>query len=340
MVLRRDLIRLCGYPLVLAMAGAPALAGSGRWTEWRRRFVRDGRVVDALQSGISHSEGQAYALLAAQAFGDEEAFRAIEGWTAHHLAVRDDSLMAWKWVPSAEANVADWHNATDGDLFRAWALLRASRDSGWTGFADLAVRIARDIADLCLAPDPRAPDELLLLPGAESRRDTNRVLFNASYIMPRALRELGEASSDPRLVRAADHGETVLVELAATGLVPNWVDVTTGGFAPPAEHAFRWGYDALRVPLYLSWSGRRGHPAVALSRDLARSARREGFVAVEVAPDRTVLHESDSPGYLAIPALTECLRIDRLETAVPQPYYPAILDLFSEIAFREGGCQV
>ena len=32
--------------------------------------------------------------------------------------------MAWKWVPDPHTNVADWHNATDGDLLRAWALLR------------------------------------------------------------------------------------------------------------------------------------------------------------------------------------------------------------------------
>ena len=100
-----------------------------QWQQWQRRYVSFGRVIDAQQGGISHSEGQGYGLLLAQAHGDRQAFDEIDAWTRHHLAIRDDRLMAWKWQPGPGNNVADWHNATDGDLFRAWALLRGGLSS-------------------------------------------------------------------------------------------------------------------------------------------------------------------------------------------------------------------
>ena len=307
------------------------------WPGWKARFLLpEGRVVDPEQDGISHSEGQGYGLLLAQAAGDETTFRQIEDWTARHLAIRQDALMGWKWQAEGGGRVSDWHNATDGDLFRAWALLRASRDSGWTGVEGVAARIARDLAEICLAPDPRAPQEWLLLPGAEARRDGGRVLLNPSYFMLRALRELGEAFGQPRLIRSADHAETVLAELADQGFLPDWIDRTAEGFAPPAEHDLRWGYDALRIPLYLIWSGRAGHPAVAVAADLMDRAALPGHLALRLNPEGVVGAESDSPGYLAIRALADCDGPPSPGTT--EPYYPATLGLLARVALREGAC--
>ncbi len=80
--------------------------------------MRVAGVIDDGNDGISHSEGQAYGLLLAQALGDRDAFRRIEGWTQSKLAIRPDGLMAWKWQADG---VADLRNATDGDILRAWA---------------------------------------------------------------------------------------------------------------------------------------------------------------------------------------------------------------------------
>lgn len=189
--------------------------------------------MDVQQGGISHSEGQAYGLLLAQASGDEASFRLIEEWPRKHLALRRDHLMGWKWEPaSTSGTLLDWRNATDGDLFRAWALLRATRDSQWNGYESRYHDIAQSLVDLCLAPDPRAPSEWLLTPGAEARRVPGQVLVNPSYFMTRALRELGAATGQDALVRCADHAETVLSEMAATGFLADWVDVTETGFSP------------------------------------------------------------------------------------------------------------
>ncbi|MCA0995525.1 glycosyl hydrolase family 8 [Alloyangia pacifica] len=333
---------LAGLTALTCSAAPAATAESSSeqcWRLWRARFMQpDGRVIDDLQGGTSHSEGQGYGLLLAQAHGDERSFRNMEEWTAHNLAIRDDRLMAWQWIPRRRDNIEDWHNATDGDLFRAWALLRAARDSGWHEYYDTAMAIARDIARLCLAPDPRAPQELILRPGAEARMAPNRVLFNPSYIMPRALRELGEAAGEPKLIRAADHGERLLAELAREPVLPDWIDVTEAGFDAPQEHELRSSYDAIRIPLYLTWSGRTAHPAVASALAGFDAAGPGGKVAVALGPAGKVRAVSDSAGYRAIAALARCAPLPpatRQDSA--QSYYPATLQLLANVAVRERG---
>lgn len=313
--------------------GRPARAQrAGAWEAWKARFLApDGRVIDQLQDGASHSEGQGYGMLIAQAFGDRSAFAAMDGWAARVLDIRGDGLMAWRWQPGATPAVADRATATDGDLFRAWALLRAERQSGWAEAAGRAGRIAEALAARCLAPDPRAPAEPLLAPAAESPRDSQGVLFNPSYVMSRALRELGAAFDSPALIRAADHGETVLRELTEGGLVPDWTLVTPAGFRAAEGYSTHHGYDALRVALYLVWSGRRDHPAVAARAQLPAA---EGGVPTVVQRDGTVLTRSSYPGYAALNALVTC----RPQPSTPseEPYYPATLGLMAEIAAREG----
>ncbi|QFT63321.1 glycosyl hydrolase family 8 [Roseivivax sp. THAF30] len=312
-------------------------AFAGRWDAWKSRFLRDdGRVSDPEQGGISHSEGQGYGLLLAQAAGDRVAFESIERWTIRHLLVRQDPLMAWRWTPDAGIAGEDWITATDGDLFRAWALLRASRDSGWPIDAGSWQEICGAIEDLCLANDPRAPSEPLLKPSAESRVTDRRVLFNPSYIMPRALRELGEAASRPRLIQAADHGQTCLAELAIRGFVPDWIDVTSQGYAVPADRVTAASYDAMRAGLFLRWSGVSDHPALSRMQDFFGPPE-TGRVIVARDENGRPIQTSDLPGYLAMARLTQCVAEPRNPAhALSEAYFPSTLHMFVDLAKREG----
>lgn len=330
---RRFLASLLMVPPSVRLARAEA--ESDGWRQWVQSFVTDdGRVVDDGQGGISHSEGQGYGLLLAQAFGDRDTFERLESWAAANLCIRQDALMAWKW--STSGGVEEWQNATDGDLFRAWALLRAERDSGWGARMPLARAILDDVLALCVGTDPRTEDELLLTPGAEALRTPERLLVNPSYFLTRAMRELGDVIGDARLVRAADHGETLLAELAAAGMLPDWLTLTPEGITAPEHHAFRFGFDALRIPLYLVWSGRAAHPAVAMAMRLMERARSPGHLAVTLDPSGQVVAESNLPGFIAIRKLVRGTPVT-VEAAdiASQPYYPATLQLLCAVAQRE-----
>lgn len=320
---------VASLPCMAALPAWAQLPHEAAWRDWKAAYLRgDGRVVDEENEGISHSEGQAYGLLLAQAWGDRAAFEQIEDWTRMNLAKRNDTLLAWKWQ---HGDIVDRRNATDGDLLRAWALLRASRDSGWGEHAGKTAPICRALVASCLAPDPRAPGEWLLKPASHMRADPSAVIVNPSYYMLRALIELGEATGQIALLRTAAHGEGLLADPEA---LRDWIAVTPDGIEAAPNLSEDFGWDALRLPLYLLWSGRRAHPAVNTSSTRFAAATLEGHVATVTDPAGRPLVQSDAAGFRAVAALAA-----GRPPVMPEPgqgYYADTLALLAQIAWREG----
>ena len=314
------------------------------WQAWKRFHTSStGRVIDRLQDNISHSEGQGYALLVAEALGDREGFDLILDWTLQNLAVRDDALLAWRWHPADGGGVTDRNNASDGDIFAAWALLRAADRFDEPRYRKLAVAIAADLVATCLRQDPHTPEGLLLLPGATGFEDADGLVVNPAYYMLRAMRELGAALDQPALVLAAADGNALLSALARERLVPDWVRITPRGFAPVAGKSVAFGYEAMRVPLYLVWSRLPGHMAVARAAAAYRETVADGVEEVPVVIEPAtgaVSATSPDPGYRALAALSLCAEGASITGLMPaftagQPYYPSILHLLSLLAQRE-----
>ncbi|MEI4487813.1 glycosyl hydrolase family 8 [Frigidibacter sp. MR17.14] len=309
------------------------------WQAWRTgRLTSEGRVIDHEQQDASHSEGQAYGLLLAEAAGDLAAVEAIEAWTEANLMVRQDRLMGWRWLP--DNAVHDWNTASDGDLLRAWGLVRAARRWDRADLLDRARGIAGDLAAICLRPDPRRPDAgaRLLLPGARDFESPAGLLLNPSYLMPRAMREIATATGIAQWQAAADASLALLAEIAGQGLPPDWIGLGPQGFFPAPDRSDRAGYDALRVPLYLAWSGARDHPAVTAM--TAGALSDDGTTAAVVRDRDGRWHESSTlPGYRAIPALVRCQPLPDFDPG--QPYYPATLQALCDLAARDSAdyCQ-
>jgi endoglucanase len=307
-------------------------------------LAADGRVVDSLQQGSSHSESQSYGLLLAATVGDAAAFDLIDAWTMRHLAVRDDRLLAWRWLPDQSPNVPDRNNASDGDLFHAWALVRAATTLDRPALVDRAAGIAQDLAAACILPHPNGTEAVIFLPAASGFRRGEQVIVNPSYAMPLAMREIAAATGNQRFVRAADDSENLMTSLSASGLVPDWVAIGPTGMAPAEGFSFNNGYEALRVAPFLVWSGRSDHSAVAIQADAYRRATQiDVSAAIPTVMERTsgdVLERSPDPGYLAIATLLSCASDPNDPIGVPrfvaaQPYYPATLHMFCLLALIE-----
>ena len=322
------------------VAGASPLdhetASLSAWEDWKSAFLApDGRVVDALQDMASHSEGQGWAMLLAAHFDDRESFARMFDWTEQFLAVRRDALLSWRWRPIE--GISDYNNASDGDLFYAWALLVAARRFGIEAYAERSAEVARAIDQILVKPAPG--EGLILQPGAERFSENGREILNPSYIMPLALHALGAAFDLPRLGQVADDGEALIGRVALDGLVPDWIAVDGNGWQPASGYSTSYSYDALRVALYLVWSGRFAHPAVVRVRDLLGSGM--GETPVRVVPESLeVLETSASPGYAALSSLirntarsTSAIPMPNFTTA--QPYYPATLHLLVLMVSRD-----
>ncbi|WOI57974.1 glycosyl hydrolase family 8 [Palleronia sp. LCG004] len=328
-----------GGALFSLRASARAAAGaSDDWSAWKAAFLTpEGRIVDALQGDASHSEGQGWGLLLAHAEGDREAFDRILDWTDAHLAQRRDPLLAWRWKPGP--GIDDYNNASDGDLFHAWALLRAARTRDDPRLAERAERVARAIDTILVRPSPLDGDALLLRPAAERFSAPGSETINPSYYMPRALQDLAAAFALPRLAQVSTDGEALLARLARSGPLPDWIAITKGGPAPAKGLSALHSYDAMRAALYLVWSARAAHPAVTASRKLDTT---DG-VPVSVDPATgAVLERSDAPGYAALSALVAATG-QALPAPAPPPfttrqsYYPATLQLLVRLAARDLG---
>jgi endo-1,4-beta-D-glucanase Y len=344
---RRDIILATMAVMGLAQAG-PAFGQTSDlphpltdiWEAWKAAYMEpDGRVVDFLQDGASHSESQGYGLLLAATMQDAAAFDAIDDWTIRHLRIRQDNLLAWRWLPRATPTVPDRNNASDGDLFYAWALIRAAKTLDRPALTERATAIARDLSDTCIQSHPDGSGRLVLTPAAAGfQRDTG-LIWNPSYLMPRAMEDVADATGTDRLRIAARDGKSILADLAARGLVPDWIELRAEGNAPVAGMSDANGYEALRVALFLIWSGVPQHPAVAQQ---ARAYSEAGTVAggTPTVMDRVtgrVLEASADPGYSAISGLVRCAATADEGSFVPsfdpsQPYYPATLQFMTLLA--------
>ena len=314
------------------------------WEAWKASFLQpDGRVVDTLQRGASHSEGQGYGAVLASEFADQAAFQRIFAWTEQNLSVRGDGLLAWRYLHGDANPVPDMNNASDGDLFYAWGLVRAARRFNERSYMARAVQVAQALAAQCIVPNPAVAGETLFAPAAFGFTAPERVVFNPSYVMPLALREVAAATGVVELGIAAQHAEAVMTRLADAGPVPDWVQITPQGMAPAPDFSTAAGYEAMRVPLYLIWSGQNRHMAVTqMMRIYARSVQPGAPIPTRIDPATgAILEASNDSGYRALAGLVSCAgTVGQVGSDMPpfdpqQPYYPATLHLFAMIAANQ-----
>src|SRR4030088_2357389 len=159
----------------------PATLLADGWRQYKERFVTsDGRVVDNANGGISHSEGQGYAMLIAERLDDRPTFEAIWQWTRSNLLVRGDGLAAWRWSPQVP-HVADHNNATDGDLLIAWALAEASDRWDVSEYRETARLIVEDLATKVVTSSRFGPILLPASTGFAGKDQSDAPVVNLSY---------------------------------------------------------------------------------------------------------------------------------------------------------------
>lgn len=323
----------------------PQPAGSAEaWSVWKDRFLmEDGRVVDNRNAGVSHSEGQGYGMLLAVANDDAGAFARIWGWTSINLQLRNDGLMVWRYQPDQAKTTPDLNSASDGDILIAWALARAAGQWQDANYARDARKLARAIR-ANLVRD--VAGSTVLLGGPDWFDHPDHVVVNPSYWIFPAFADLN--AIDPSITWGdLEQSGRRLLDKAAFGrrnLPTDWVRLDRSGRARPSDdknHPQQFGYNAVRVPLYLGWGG--GDVADLLkpySILWPSDADGKRPLVVDVKTGRTV-GTMDEPGYRLIPLFVDCVlnghRIEPgLEGVGPnEGYYPATLNLLTHIALRE-----
>ncbi|WP_200941441.1 glycosyl hydrolase family 8 [Caulobacter sp. Root1455] len=317
--------------------GACAMRDQDGWSTFKADYLAaDGRVIDTGNGGVSHSEGQGYGMLLAEAHGDRAAFDRLWGWTGVNLMRDDVRLFRWRYDPRVPRSGADPNNATDGDILIAWALLRASRRWNDRSYAADSAAIRAAIAKRLVA---EIGGRRVLLPGLDGFRQQDAVIYNPSYFVLPALQAFAAADPAGPWDRLIQDGLTVArdAQFGAQSLPADWVRISaSGAVTPDPGHPPRFGFDAVRAPLYLVWGGVAGQaPATASARFWRRyeGANWPPPAWIDVQTGAKAAFPL-SPGGQAVARLVADLPAQKLKPA-PEDYYSAALGLLAEQAARE-----
>ena len=326
-------VSLAGLFGALAPARAEGSIPAADWTAYKAKFVSpEGRVIDDANGHISHSEGQGYGLLLAVLAGDPATFDSIWTFTKTELLLRDDGLAVWKWDPATTPHVSDSNNASDGDILIAYAAALAGKAWGRDDLTEAATMMAKALGALVIERQGR----LLLLPGAAGYSAEERPdgpVINLSYWVFEAFPVLATLAPETDWAKLAADGRTVLAQalFGPRKLPPEWLSVKTrpkpaDGF--PAE----FGYNALRIPLYLVRGGVTDPVLLGRLRD--GMSGEDGSVSIVTLEAGTVKERLTDAGYTLIPALVSCV-LDKtpvapaLRTFTPTLYFPSTLHLLA-----------
>ncbi|MEL6751958.1 MAG: glycosyl hydrolase family 8 [Pseudomonadota bacterium] len=313
------------------------LDGEPMWASYKERFVKpDGRVVDNANKNVSHSEGQGFAMLLAVAADDADTFASVWSFARDKLGVRKDRLFAWRWTPSrfGKGKVSDTNNATDGDLLIAWALLEAADAGFGDAYRGAAMAIIEDLNGM-ITPHPS--HGLVLRPAAfgfSAKEQNGKQVVNPSYWVFPALDRLKQTSMATEARALVESGLSVVA--SSNHLPADWValDPTEPDILPARNFGTIYSYNAVRVPLYLAWSGHK-----AALEPLMKRWRATEFAQVDTATGKVAEPFADA-GYKAIAAFGECRLSGRrfpkaLRSKLDPLYYPASLHLLSIAALKQ-----
>ena len=297
-------------------------------------------MLDTGNGNVSHSEGQGWGMMAAQACDDPATFATILQWTEANLRRRSyDSLHAWRYKPGDANPVADTNNATDGDLFIAAALARAATRWNRPDYAARAARIATDI----LALVRQAAGRTVLLPGAAGFETSEALTLNQSYYAFALFPDLAALAPSPKWEALRRDGLALMLQgrFGKWQLPPDWLRVAKadGGLSIAPGWPPRFSFDAIRVPLHLAWAGLPAGPLFESFRHYW-TAGHAGPGWVDLRTDTVAPYGAPS-GIRAVAAVALRSANSGITSVIPpvmgaSDYYSAGLILLSRLAIEEG----
>ena len=328
-------LRSCCLTFALAFCcPVPALANTD-WNQFKSAYIENGRVIDKAQNGISHTEGQGMALLLAVQNDDPDTFTQIWEWTQRNLQVREDKLFAWSWSPIVGVN--DLNNASDGDLFIAWALSKAYTKWNEPRYLFAAIQVSQSIREKLLRKTDKG---IVLLPGAMGFEKPDGLKLNLSYWVFPAIDELSNLDPSPDWEGLRLTG-LQLIQEAAFGkwkLPPDWLRLKGNVITPTDDDLF--GYDAVRIPLYLIWGQQAVSSNIRPFQNFWSSFARKPLLPAWVNLNTgEVATYNASAGFQSIASMTiayPTLDSTQLPNFNPsQGYYSSMLSLFTKMALED-----
>ncbi|PSW21938.1 endoglucanase [Photobacterium sanctipauli] len=307
------------------------------WSFYKTQFVLpEGRVVDNGNDSISHSESQGYGMLMAAYFSDHATFKSLWHWTKQTLQRREDGLFSWKWQPQPP-HIPDPNNASDGDIFIAWALLKADKLWPEQQYGKEAKKIIDALSDSHII---QLDGEYALLPAQYGFDKSYSTVINPSYWVYPAFNDF--ARFDDSWKQLSQGGINILNknQFGSFKLPSDWLEYRNDTWQPAQQFPAQFSYASYRIPLYLIWGGYN-----SVINDHYQSWISEYNRAWVNISNNQMANYAAPRGANAVATLVQLSQEKyKHRSALPHPtkaddYYSASLIIFSHIAFHERYCQ-
>jgi endoglucanase len=328
-------LRLWILSLALILIFTSNAFASDEWAQFKSAYIENGRVIDKAQSSITHTEGQGMALLLAVQNDDPQTFAKIWEWTQQNLQVREDKLFAWSW--SASNGINDKNNASDGDLFIAWALSKAYKKWGEPRYLFAAIQVSQSIREKLLRKTNKGT---VLLPGAMGFEKSEYLKLNLSYWVFPAISELSnlDPASEWEELRLTGLNLIQEARFGKWQLPPDWIKLEGEKISPVDGDQF--GYDAVRIPLYLIWGEQATPSSIKPFQNFWGSFTGKPLLPAWVNVNTGEMAKYNaSAGFQSIAAMTIAypnLESTQLPSFNPsQGYYSSMLSLFTKMALED-----
>lgn len=301
------------------------------WESYKSRFLMpDGRIVDTGNGNVSHTEGQGFAMLMAVENDDKAAFDKMWQWTDATLRNKDNGLFYWRYNPVAPNPIPDKNNASDGDILIAWALLKA--DARWH---DKRYGNASDaITKALLRTVIRYAGNRVMLPGAQGFNLNSEVVLNPSYFIFPAWQAFADHTHMQVWRELIQDGQTLLGKMGSgeANLPTDWMSLSAAGKLTPAKAwAPRMSYDAIRIPLYLSWYNRQSAQLTPWRSWFSQYNREKTPAWINVTTNETAPYMMEG-GLLAVRDLTMGVPQQEPVITAKDDYYSASLKMLVWLA--------
>ena len=249
------IVLFCLLPFTSNCPASPEEA----WTDYKNKFISDdGRVVDFYQDSMSHSEGQGYGLLLSLMHDDQKTFDRLLMWSVDNLQVRRDALFAWAWGKRSNGSwaVIDYNNASDGDILIALALLNAAKKWNHKAYETLALKIIKEIRTLLVT---RRNGASMILPGYYGFEKKPGLILNSGYLILPAFSRFARVDDSKFWGKIYTDGIMILekARFSRFKLPPDWIFFQNGDLSVYTSKGTSFGYEAIRVPLYLIWDNNK-----------------------------------------------------------------------------------
>lgn len=242
------------------------------YLQWSKNYIAKSNNDESFINTTPHtdkktilSEGQGYGmyinvLASKNGWGKEENFERLNNFYLKHretIAGKKTALMSWRIINKNKKWILNQTSATDGDLFIAEALLKASKIWHNKRYRDEARLMMKDI----LRYEYNAQTNTLTVGNWANNKSKFYNLMRTSDVMPKFFDDFYHETGDKRWILIKNTMLKRLNQLShqhKSGLVPDFAWVSKNGARPVKANTVATKYDgdfsanACRVPMMLA----------------------------------------------------------------------------------------